>query len=82
MQSEGLEFGDVEQIVVTHAHPDHFGAAAGIVFNVALRLQWQPTGERLVMGLAHLQGHLDLLEEAGRVTADTGGAAVSYRLRG
>jgi glyoxylase-like metal-dependent hydrolase (beta-lactamase superfamily II) len=51
-------------------------------FDVALGLQWQPTGGRLVMGLAHVQGHLDLLEKAGRVTADTGGAAVSYRLRG
>jgi glyoxylase-like metal-dependent hydrolase (beta-lactamase superfamily II) len=51
-------------------------------FDVAVRLQWHPAGGRLAMGLAHVQGHLDLLEEAGRVTADPGGTAVSYRLRG
>ena len=30
LASSGLGLGDVEQIVVTHAHPDHFGAAAAI----------------------------------------------------
>jgi glyoxylase-like metal-dependent hydrolase (beta-lactamase superfamily II) len=50
-------------------------------FEVARRLQWQPDGARLVMGLANTQGHLDLLEEAGRVIRDTAGAAVRYRLR-
>jgi glyoxylase-like metal-dependent hydrolase (beta-lactamase superfamily II) len=50
-------------------------------FEVARRLQWQPEGARLVLGLAHVQGHLDLLEEAGRVTSDTTGAVARYRLR-
>ncbi len=50
-------------------------------FDVARRLQWQPEGARLVMGLANAQGHLDLLEEAGRVISDTAGAVVRYRLR-
>jgi len=50
-------------------------------FEVARRLQWQPEGARLVLGLAHAQGHLDLLEDAGRVIAEEDGAIVSYRLR-
>jgi hypothetical protein len=33
------------------------------------------------MGLAHAQAHLDLLEEAGRVTSDTAGAVARYQLR-
>jgi glyoxylase-like metal-dependent hydrolase (beta-lactamase superfamily II) len=51
-------------------------------FDVALRLQWQPEGARLVLGLAHAQGHLDLLEEAGRVSAIADGGVVTYRLNG
>jgi glyoxylase-like metal-dependent hydrolase (beta-lactamase superfamily II) len=54
---------------------------AATPFDVAHRLQSQPEGARLVMGLAHAQGHLDLLEQAGRVVADTTGATVKYRLR-
>ena len=50
-------------------------------YELARRLQWQPEGARLVLGLAHAQGHLDLLENAGRVTAENDGGAVSYRLR-
>ena len=50
-------------------------------FDVTHRLQWQPEGARLVMGLANVQGHLDLLEEAGRVISDTADAVVEYRLR-
>jgi glyoxylase-like metal-dependent hydrolase (beta-lactamase superfamily II) len=50
-------------------------------FEVARRLQWQPEGARLVMGLANVQGHLDLLEEAGRVISGTPGAVPRYRLR-
>ena len=51
-------------------------------FEVALRLQWQPEGARLLLGLAHAQGHLDLLEEAGRVIPERDGAVVRYRVRG
>jgi len=49
-------------------------------FEIARRLQWQPDGARLVMGLANVQGHLDLLEARGRVVPDADGAVVSYRL--
>jgi glyoxylase-like metal-dependent hydrolase (beta-lactamase superfamily II) len=49
-------------------------------YDIAQRLQWQPRGARLVMGLANVQGHLDLLVEAGRVTGDESTGAVSYRL--
>jgi len=49
-------------------------------YDVARRLQWQPEGARLVMGLANAQGHLDLLEDAGRVIADTAGDVTIYRL--
>ncbi len=49
-------------------------------FDVARRLQWQPAGARLVLGLAHAQGHLDLMEANGRVIAGRAGAVVSYRL--
>ncbi len=30
LAANGLAFGDIEQVVVTHAHPDHFGAAAAV----------------------------------------------------
>ncbi len=58
------------------------GAGPATPFEVARRLQWQPDGARLVLGLAHAQGHLDLLEDAGRVIPEKDGAVVSYRLRG
>jgi glyoxylase-like metal-dependent hydrolase (beta-lactamase superfamily II) len=51
-------------------------------FQLARRLQWQPEGARLLLGLAHAQAHLDLLEEAGRVVFDDDGARVRYRLPG
>ena len=50
-------------------------------YEIARRLQWQPEGARLVLGLAHAQGHLDLLDDAGRVAPEDHGAVVSYRLR-
>jgi glyoxylase-like metal-dependent hydrolase (beta-lactamase superfamily II) len=50
------------------------------VFDLARRLQWQPTGARLVLGLAHAQGHLDLLHDAGRVIADSEHGVIGYRL--
>ena len=46
------------------------------------RSTWQPEGARLILGLAHAQGHLDLLEDADRVIPENDGAVVSYRLRG
>jgi glyoxylase-like metal-dependent hydrolase (beta-lactamase superfamily II) len=49
-------------------------------FEITRRLLWQPDGFRLLAGIAHLQGHLDLLEDAGRVVAETSGVT-SYRLR-
>lgn len=49
-------------------------------FDIAHRLQWQPQGARLVMGLANVQGHLDLLTEAGRVIGEEADGSVSYRL--
>jgi glyoxylase-like metal-dependent hydrolase (beta-lactamase superfamily II) len=49
-------------------------------FEIARRLQWQPQGARLVMGIANVQGHLDLLEARGRVEPDPEGSVVRYRL--
>ena len=49
-------------------------------YDIARRLQWQPQGARLVMGLANVQGHLDLLAAGGRVVADGTDGAVTYRL--
>ncbi len=51
-------------------------------FELARRLQWQPEGARLVLGLAHTQGHLDLLEAEGRAIGEDNGGVVSYRLTG
>jgi glyoxylase-like metal-dependent hydrolase (beta-lactamase superfamily II) len=48
-------------------------------FEVARRLQWQPEGARLLLGLAHARGHLDLLEDAGRVILEHTGRVVRYR---
>src|SRR6266508_1106375 len=45
----GLGFGDVEHIVVTHAHPDHFGAAAAIAAR---------SGASIVCGLPERAGLL------------------------
>jgi glyoxylase-like metal-dependent hydrolase (beta-lactamase superfamily II) len=70
---------------------DHSRARAGDIaailrdgpaspFDIALRLQWQPEGARLVLGLANAQGHLDLLEQAGRATVDSRAEVVRYRL--
>ena len=50
-------------------------------FEIARRLQWQPEGARLIAGLAHVQGHLDLLQETGRVTPVIAGGAARYQLR-
>jgi len=49
-------------------------------FDIAHRLQWQPEGARLVMGIANVQGHLDLLEARGRVQTDLERSAIRYRL--
>lgn len=57
-------------------------AGPATTFEVARRLQWQPEGARLLLGLAHAQGHLDLLEDHGRVIPENDGEVVSYRLRG
>jgi glyoxylase-like metal-dependent hydrolase (beta-lactamase superfamily II) len=51
-------------------------------FDIARHLQWQPEGARLLFGLAHAQGHLDLLEDGGRVILEHDGGRVSYRLPG
>jgi glyoxylase-like metal-dependent hydrolase (beta-lactamase superfamily II) len=50
-------------------------------FELARRLQWQPEGWRLLGGLAHVQGHLDLLQASGRVDPVISGGVVHYRLR-
>jgi glyoxylase-like metal-dependent hydrolase (beta-lactamase superfamily II) len=49
-------------------------------FEVTRRLLWHPAGPRLLAGIAHVQGHLDLLEAAGRVVAETADVT-AYRLR-
>lgn len=51
-------------------------------FDIARQLQWQPQGARLIMGLANVQGHVDLLAEAGRVTAEVTDGVVTYRRSG
>lgn len=65
--------GDIETIL---------RAGPATAFQVANRLQWQPEGARLFLGLAHAQGHLDLLEDAGRVVPETHRGVVSHRLPG
>ena len=49
-------------------------------FEISHSLQWQPDEARLLFGLAHVQGHLDLLEDAGRVSAEQHAVVVAYRL--
>lgn len=51
-------------------------------YEVARRLQWQPEEARLLFGLAHVRGHLDLLEDVGRVCCEVNGGVSSYRLGG
>jgi glyoxylase-like metal-dependent hydrolase (beta-lactamase superfamily II) len=48
-------------------------------YEVTCRLLWRPDGPRLLAGIAHVLGHLDLLEAPGRVVAGTE-EVVSYRL--
>jgi glyoxylase-like metal-dependent hydrolase (beta-lactamase superfamily II) len=50
-------------------------------FEISHSLQWQPDEARLLFGLAHVQGHLDLLEDAGRVSPEQHADVVAYRLR-
>jgi glyoxylase-like metal-dependent hydrolase (beta-lactamase superfamily II) len=50
-------------------------------FELARRLQWQSEGWRLLGGLAHVQGHLDLLQASGRVAPVVAGGVVRYQLR-
>jgi glyoxylase-like metal-dependent hydrolase (beta-lactamase superfamily II) len=89
LPGHGRPFAEVE--LLAYRLRDHSRARADAIaailrdgpatpFDIALRLQWQPEGARLVLGLANAQGHLDLLAEAGRVTVDTGSGAVRYRL--
>jgi glyoxylase-like metal-dependent hydrolase (beta-lactamase superfamily II) len=49
-------------------------------YDVALGLQWQPEGARLLFGLAHSQGHLELLTDAGRAVAEDDDGVLRYRL--
>lgn len=49
-------------------------------FQISHSLQWQPDEARLLFGLAHVQGHLDLLEEGGRVSLEQRAEVISYRL--
>jgi glyoxylase-like metal-dependent hydrolase (beta-lactamase superfamily II) len=51
------------------------------VATVARRLQWHPEGGRLLLGLAHVQGHLDLLEDDGRVSWELDRGVRTYGLR-
>ncbi|HVM39642.1 MAG TPA: MBL fold metallo-hydrolase [Acidimicrobiia bacterium] len=50
----GLGLGDVERVVVTHAHPDHFGMAAWVAEQADARiLTGAPEIEKLVEGWMH-----------------------------
>jgi glyoxylase-like metal-dependent hydrolase (beta-lactamase superfamily II) len=49
-------------------------------FQVTERLLWQPEGSRLLAGIAHVQGHLNLLEVEQRVLTETA-EVTRYRLR-
>jgi glyoxylase-like metal-dependent hydrolase (beta-lactamase superfamily II) len=49
-------------------------------FEITRRLLWYPEGFRLLVGIAHIRGHLDLLEAAGRVIAEAG-RVTRYRVR-
>ncbi len=51
-------------------------------YELARQLQWQPESWRLLGGLAHVQGHLDLLQASGRVDPVISGGIVRYRLSG
>jgi glyoxylase-like metal-dependent hydrolase (beta-lactamase superfamily II) len=51
-------------------------------FEVAQRLLWKAHGSRLLLGVADVTGHLDVLEGDGRVVADADAPAVRYRAVG
>ena len=55
LNSHALDFDDIERVVVTHAHPDHYGAAAVL----AARSQAQ-----IVCGLDEVENLLEL-EDVG-----------------
>ena len=89
LPGHGPPFTDVELLTDRlHSHSrSRADAIAGLLsdtpatpFDIARQLQWQPQGARLIMGLANVQGHLDLLAEAGRVVADETDGVVTYRL--
>jgi glyoxylase-like metal-dependent hydrolase (beta-lactamase superfamily II) len=89
LPGHGSGFTDVELLTGRlHSHSqaraDDIAAiladAPATPYEIARRLQWQPQGARLVMGLANVQGHLDLLAEDGRVVADERDEGVRYGL--
>ena len=52
---------------------------AATPYELTQRLLWQPAGFRLLLGIGHVAGHLDLLESAGRVATETTGGVTRYR---
>ncbi len=91
LPGHGSPFTDVE-LLADRLHSHSRSRAEGIAeilsesdtpvspYEIAQRLQWQPQGARLIMGLANVQGHLDLLADADRVVASETDGVVTYRL--
>ena len=64
LANHGYTIGDVAQIVVTHGHPDHFGAAGWIAANSdALVVAGRPEAPKLLGGFDRdrLRGLVDIL---------------------
>ena len=81
MKTDGFSMDDIEQIIITHAHPDHFGAASSInkgKAKIAIyentdsynKLTQGPMGR--ILGLKPIEFKPDLLLKDGDVI-DAGG---------
>ena len=66
----GISFSDITQIVITHAHPDHFGMAGRVKKLSGATLAMHHLEEDLIDSrYIHMQG---LLQQTGRMLEDNG----------
>jgi glyoxylase-like metal-dependent hydrolase (beta-lactamase superfamily II) len=65
LNSKALGLADIERIVVTHAHPDHFGAAAAVAVRSGARIVCGLPEVPSLVGPKDVQSRSDLLVVLG-----------------
>lgn len=62
-EAAGVEFSDIEQIVITHAHVDHYGLAGIVKSESKARLLCHPYEATRLAGVAYYEGLAKLYRE-------------------